>query len=268
MNFNVKIFSCALMLALSSANLDAAETGPAAMQKDSSCNAGQFKCERGDYSPVGRSDRYGVSLMGMYGWNTTWGHYGGAAVGAHLPIVRFFEADADLECHSAGVFSGGISLRPLFPISEKGGTVFLDCSLFYRDLYKYSSSEFVTAVSAGYRWDYLGIQVGFANRQHIDNELQWNSNSDNVAEPFDAIYKAWFKVRPASSVWNLGAGLTNFSPYEYERMWQPMVFIDAHWDVADHFRLLAEVYLKQSGSFHLTAGSYGVIARLGLEYRF
>ena len=126
----------------------------------------------------------------------------------------------------------------------------------------------MTAVSAGYRWDYLGIQVGFANRQLIDNELQWNSNSDNVAEPFDAIYKAWFKVRPASSVWNLGAGLTNFSPYEYERMWQPMVFIDAHWDVADHFRLLAEVYLKQSGSFHLTAGSYGVIARLGLEYRF
>ena len=108
MNFNVKIFSCALMFALSSANLDAAETGPAAMQKDSSCNAGQFKCEGGDYSPVGRSDRYGVSLMGMYGWNTTWGHYGGAAVGAHLPIVRFFEADADLECHSAGVFSGGV----------------------------------------------------------------------------------------------------------------------------------------------------------------
>lgn len=209
-------------------------------------------------------DGYSISAGGVYGWNETWGHFGGADIATHLPVHRYFEADANLEYTSAALLTCGASVRPLMPLGEKGGTLYLDASLLYRFFQRGKNSELVPALSMGYRWDYIGAQIGFSNRLIMGS----GAGASKVGEPFDMIYKLRFNVRPPQSMWNLGGGICNFSPYEYERMWQPFFFIDAHCDVAEHFRLMAEIYIKESGMFHLAAAFYGITTHVGCAYVF
>lgn len=213
-------------------------------------------------------DRYNVSLGAVYGWNATWEHHGGVDVAAHLPINRHFEADASLEYLSPKVMAFTLSARPLFPIGDKAGALYLDGSLHCKGYFSSRSTDFVMAFSAGYRWDYVGAQIGLSHRQILDADHKWGSTSDNVNEPLDLIYNLWFNVRPATSEWNLGGGITNFSPYEFERMWQPFFFLNAHYDFLEHYRVLADVYIKESGMFHLTANFYGISTHVGFAYRF
>ena len=203
-------------------------------------------------------DRYELSVSGVYGFNTTWRNYGGATICGFLPVCKYFEADADVVALSSGTFSCSATARPKYSLPV--GDIFLDGTVHYRSLYKYSASEIVAAASLGYRMDYFSIQAGIFFRTMM--------NIQKISEPLNILYKLSFAVRPASSSWNLGGGITDYSPFEYEREYQPIFFLDGYYRISPHFRINAEVSVKAAGMFHLVASFYGVRTSIGLSYIF
>ena len=210
-------------------------------------------------------DRYSISVYGNYGYNMTWKDYGGIDVRGFLPLGRHFEMAAGAELLSAGVFAATVNATPKFPLPV--GEIFIDGTVCCRSLFKYSTAELVAALSAGYRMDYVSAQIGAFYRGIFSTG--GNADGSYVGEiPVNVLYRLAFNVRPVKSRWNAGGGITNFSVYEYERMWQPMLFIDGRFDINEHFGMQACVFFRQAGFFHQIASIYGIDAKVGVSYRF
>lgn len=207
------------------------------------------------------SSGYELSLSAAYGFNTSWSHYGGASLSAYLPFHRNFEAEAFTQYMSAGDFTSSVSLRPKYALPV--GEMFLDGGICYKLLHKYRISDFCAALSLGYRMDYVSAQIGCFTRKIIDMDSKGSQD-----EAINFVYRVSFNVRPASSVWNLGGGISNFTEFEYERPWQPVFFLNGHYSINPRLRARAVVYIKPTGIFHLTANFYGIRTELGVTYAF
>ncbi|MDO5321106.1 MAG: hypothetical protein Q4F39_01800 [Bacteroidia bacterium] len=211
------------------------------------------------------ADRYNVSLMGMYGWNETWQSHGGVDVTGYLPVSRHFEATAAMEVHGPKTFAVTATARPKFKLPV--GELFIDGSVHYRALASYGISDFNLAASVGWRIDYVSVQLGVTS--HFTHDLEKGTGrSEDISEPLNLLYRVSFNVRPATSRWNAGGGIANYTDFEYERTWEPMYFLDGHYDVNDRFSVLCRFDLKPAGAFHLTAGFWGASARAGVRYSF
>lgn len=209
---------------------------------------------------------YKISVSGIYGYNSTDSGYGGASLSAFLPLTRTFSAGAYFDCVSAGRYAASVTLTPVFPL--QAGEIFIDGTAHYRSLYSDRTAEFVSAASVGYRMQWFSVQFGMFSRTLIDMNRRQHDNCNYVSEPFNLLYRASFHVRPASSKWNAGGGFSNYTAYEYERMWQPYFFVDGYWRLSDSLSLKADVTVKPAGMFHLVASFYGIRSSLGLSYRF
>ena len=55
---------------------------------------------------------YSVTMLGEYGYNTTWGHFGGGEVRADLPFNDYFELDVAGEGLSSRVYTFSAAARP------------------------------------------------------------------------------------------------------------------------------------------------------------
>ena len=67
---------------------------------------------------------YSVTVLGEYGYNISWGHFGGGEVRADLPFNDYFELDLAVEGLSSRVYTGSVTARPKFPLPT--GEMFLD----------------------------------------------------------------------------------------------------------------------------------------------
>ena len=211
------------------------------------------------------NDRYSISAYADYGYNSSWKNYGGFDVRGFLPLARHFEMTANAEILTSGVFSSSVTARPKFLLPV--GEIFIDGTVSFRNLYKYESSELVLAASAGYRMNYISVQAGLSCRGMFD---AWDSpEKSSVWEtPLNLVYRVAFRVRPLECRWNVGGGISNYDEYEYERMWQPMFFINGHYDLSDRFTLLACVRIKPTGTFQQIASFYGIDTRIGISFKF
>lgn len=210
--------------------------------------------------------RYEISSSGIYGYNTTDAGYGGMSLSAFLPITRAFTSDVSFECVSAGRLAASVTLTPVFPLPA--GELFIDGTAHFRSLYSDRASEFVSAASLGYRMDWFSVQFGMFSRTFIDMDRKQHDNGNFVSEPFNLLYRLSFNVRPSSSRWNAGGGFSNYTSYEYERMWQPYFFIGGLYRISDNLCINAEVTVKPAGMFHLVASFYGIRSSVGLSYAF
>ena len=211
------------------------------------------------------SDRYAISTYANYGYNSSWRNYGGVDVRGFLPLARHFEMTVNAESLTSGVFSSSVTARPKFLLPV--GEIFIDGTVSFRNLYKYESSELVLVASAGYRMNYISVQAGLFCRGMFDTGDSPEKSS--VWEtPLNLVYRVAFRVRPLECRWNVGGGISNYDEYEYERMWQPMFFINGHYDLSDRFTLLACVRIKPTGTFQQIASFYGIDTRIGISYKF
>ena len=208
---------------------------------------------------------FALDLSGIYGYNSTIPGYAGAAAAASLSLSSF-AAEAYMEVLGAGSFVSSLTATPVFPL--RTGELFIDGTAHFRSLYSDRVSEFVSAASFGYRMDWFSVQAGLFSRTIIDMDRKIHDNANFVPEPFNLLYKVTFHIRPSSSVWNAGGGVSNYSDYEYERMWQPLFFIDGYYRISESLNLKAEVTVKPTGMFHLVASFYGIRSSLGLSYAF
>lgn len=209
----------------------------------------------------GRKD-YAISVEGVYGYNSTWKHHGGANLKVFLPVHRNIHLKTGLEYLSPKVMSAFVTLRPVVKIGS--GEIFGDASLSFRPYFLYSSCDLTCALTAGYRRDHFSGALGVSKR--------WMGESANgkwqSAEAVMVMYNVRACLRPSSSPWNLGAGICNYNDFVYERFWQPMVFIDGECSVAPHLRFTASAYIKPAGIFHQVATFYELTIRAGLAYIF
>lgn len=221
---------------------------------------------------------YTLTVLGDYGYNTTWGHYGGGELRAFLPFNDNVEMFINTGAFSSNTYAGSLTIRP--KVAVPVGEFFADATFAYTSSVRANTHDFVGALSLGYRMDYLNFQVGCFSRTLAPFQRTWNSNEEYVNEPFNLLYRLSINVRPLCERWNLYFGMANFNELEYERMWQPLFFLGAYYDfppsnnfeykysAASHFRILAEVMVKPAGMFHLDASFYGCKAKFGFAYKF
>lgn len=221
---------------------------------------------------------YSLSVMGEYGFNTTWQHYGGAELKAFMPVNENVELELVGEALSSNIYTAGFTARPKMALPK--GELFIDATALYNAVQRNRIHDFVGATSIGYRMDYVSVQVGCFYRAMASYDREWHSTEEYMCEPFNLLYRISANVRPLCSRWNLYLGMSDYSDTQYERMWQPLFFLGGYYDfhpksnfeydynAASHFRLLAEVTCKPTGMFHLDASFYGILAKLGFAYKF
>lgn len=217
-------------------------------------------------SAMEHPDRYSVSLVGLYGWNETWKGYAGADIVGYMPFCKHFEAIAAVEGSGPGIFSMSATARPKYQFTV--GELFADGSVHYRNLAVYGISELNFALSAGYRMDYVSVQLGVTSHLSFDRDRETRSDQIRVIEPLNLLYRLAFNVRPASSRWNAGAGVANYTDFEYGRTFGPLYFLHGHYDINDNISVLLRGELKPSGVFHMSAQFWGISFRTGVCYSF
>lgn len=208
------------------------------------------------------SETRSVTAMAAIGYNKTFRTYAGIDVLATIPTCDYFAAEAALEALTAGSFSASASLRP--GISVGKGRFFLDGRLLYRAILPSETSEFAGGVMAGYKRQYFSLQIGGYWR----NVYDLTKKSGAMHNPVDLLYKFSFCVRPMESRWNIGAAAANFTPYEFERIWLTMFFLEGHYDITDQLTTLGEICLKPTGMYSMQTTFYGFTFRAGITYKF
>jgi len=223
---------------------------------------------------------YSITLLGEYGYNTTWSHFGGVELRANLPFNEHFELDVAGELLSSHVYTFSATSRPKFPLSV--GELFLDGTLFYSAVQRNRIADYVMAASVGYRMDYVSVQLGLFGQVFGDLDLNYHAMDGYVVDPFNVLYRVQGNVRPEESPWNVYLGVSDYTELEYERHWQPIFFLGGYYDLPIYnlfqkpniirgssrsLRVLAEVYCKPTGMFHLDATFYGIKAKLGVCLR-
>ncbi|MBR3648096.1 MAG: hypothetical protein IKN59_06895 [Paludibacteraceae bacterium] len=224
---------------------------------------------------------YNVTVLGEYGYNTTWLHFGGAEVRANLPFNDYFELDVAGESLSSNVHTFSVTARPTFDLPV--GQLFIDGTVFYSGILRNRVADFAMAASLGYRMDYVSVQLGTFCHVMGDLDYDYHSLSTYSVDPFNVLYRLQVNTRPYKSPWNIYLGAADYTELEYERHWQPIFFLGAHYDLpfynifrksdnlkgnTRNIRLLAEVYCKPTGMFHLAASFYGIKAKVGMSLRF
>lgn len=224
---------------------------------------------------------YSVTFLGEYGYNTTWEHFGGGEIRANLPFNDYFELDVAAEGLSSRVYTGSVTMRPTFPLPK--GELFIDGTMLYKAVLRNDITNFVMAASLGYRMDYVSVQLGMFCQVFGDVTPNYHSLDSYSVDPFNVLYRLQVNTRPQKSPWNIYFGASDYTELEYERHWQPIFFLGAHYDLPFYnvfsksdnlrgnirnLRLLAEVYCKPTGMFHLNASFYGIKAKVGLCMRF
>jgi len=211
-------------------------------------------------------ERYSLSLMAEYGYNRTWEHMGNVDVMAHMPVVKNVQIDARLQYQSANVLTGALVLRPTFDLPV--GQMFAETEILYKGVLRNRMSDFCAALSVGWRFDYLSVQIGGFVRILDSWDRNWHSEEKYEVEPFNLLYRVELFCRPQTNNWNISVGLSNRDDWQMERMWQPLFQLGGRYDIDEHWRVSLDGELKITGMFHLNATFYAAYLRAGFSYRF
>lgn len=209
---------------------------------------------------------YNVSVHAGYAHNLTYGSYANLDVNAYLPINKYFEAEAAVRVSTADTYSIGAQIRPKFALPV--GELYLQYRGLLNVVHRDDYIDFVHAISAGYRMQYVNVQVGTFTR--IITPLPYDSHlgDEMICEPFNLMYRVEAFVRPTTSPWNINLALANIDAYQMERMWQPMFYLGGWYNINQNWRVSLQGRLKLAGMFHLTAQYYGAELKAGVQYTF
>ncbi len=213
-----------------------------------------------------KAQDYSLTAYANYGYNLTWGNYGGATAVAYLPINPHFEAELGVRALSSNVHTFEGDLRPVFPLPV--GDLYLSTHLIYTTSFRNRIQDLAASVGVGYRMDYVDVQFGLHARMYDSFGRDKHSLEQVIFEPPHLLYGVEAYVRPQTCNWNISLRLANFDQFQMERMWQPLFRIGGRYDIDSHWRVLADVTCKPTGMFHLCATFYGIDARAGFTYSF
>ena len=207
-----------------------------------------------------------LTAMVEYSYNKSWGHFGNADVQALLPLSRHVEMNVNLQASFKNVYTVGVIIRPkvILPYGE----LFFDTEVLYKAVMRANQMDLVTALSLGYRFDYVSVQIGSFARVMSGYGRNWHSEDTYECEPFNLLYRLEVYCRPQTCNWNIGVAFSNYDDYQFERMCQPLFALGGRYDIDEHWRVHLDAQCKPTGMFHLNAAFYGATVRAGFTYRF
>lgn len=208
---------------------------------------------------------YSITVLGVFDHSRTFANQGGFDLAGHMPFSPYVEADAGFEFLGPKTVAGTLVARPKLPL--KTGELFLEAAVHMRAFNTSSIGTFAIAGSFGYRMDYVSVQAGIERTSILDLARKSGEPQSSVNE-LNFIFKLAFNVRPATSPWNILLGASNFTLYQYERLYYPIFFLGGHYDFTGNLTALAQVDLKPSGIFNLSAHFNELAIRAGITYRF
>lgn len=217
-------------------------------------------------SSVSAQKPYSLTVMADYGYNRTWLSHGNLDVQAFMPVNPHVELEAKARLSTANVYAVSAMVRPTFALPV--GDLFVETELLYNAIVRAHQHDLCTAVSLGYRMDYVSVQVGMFARVMAPFDRNWHRDDKLESEPFNLLYRLEVFCRPQSSRWNINAIISNKDDYQMERMWQLLFALGTYYDVNEHWRVLGQVQCKPTGIFHQVASFYGAQVRAGFAYRF
>ena len=206
-----------------------------------------------------------VTAQGLVGYNYTHQWYGGADVKGVLRVDNV-DFSLNIEALTTKTFSFGLTVTPSFEVC-RNGFVFLDGTMHSRLFSKYDVCEFVYAGSAGFRMRHFSVQFGFFSRTIEDIGRDWHSLENYVVEPFNLLYKVSISIMGYDNPWDVYLVGSDYTEFEYERMWEPIFTLGGRYDFKDRWSAVAEGTLKPSGMFHLDASFYSATLRVGVKYK-
>jgi hypothetical protein len=211
------------------------------------------------------SDQYAVSLHVGYGHNLTYGSMANFDLGAYMPINQHFDMHANLRMSTANTYTVGLQMRPKFALPV--GQFYLEDRMMANFVKRDNYQDFVHALSLGYMMQYINVQVGMYSRVFVPQPYEWRSDDEMICEPFNLLYRVEAYVRPETSLWNISLAVANVDDFQMERMWQPMAYIGAWYDINNHWRVQLTGKYKLAGMFHLNAHYYASDVRVGATYK-
>lgn len=217
-------------------------------------------------SSVYRDSCYAVGVTGGYAFNNTYGHYGRFSVDAYLPITYYFEAEVNIRTSTANVHDFGLRMQPKFRLPV--GELFLGARVQYNLFARNNIHGLSTALTIGYRMEYIRVEIGYGNRLYATQNMSKHSTENGINEPHNLIYRVEVFARPPESGWNISACVTNITEYQMERMFTPMFALRSTVDIGRHWRLTMEGLCKPVGLSNLTPSFYGAEGAIGAMYRF
>lgn len=204
-----------------------------------------------------------VTALGVVGYNYTHQWYGGADVKGAFRVDNV-DFSLNIEALTSKTYSFGLTVSPSFEVC-RNGFVFIDGTVHSRLFSKYDIFEFVYAGSAGFRMRHFSAQFGFFSRTIDDISREWHSLENYVAEPFNLLYKVSVSIMGYDNPWDVYLVGSNYTEFEYERMWEPIFTLGSRYDFKDRWSAVAEGTLKPSGMFHLDASFYNATLRVGVK---
>lgn len=206
-----------------------------------------------------------VAAQGLLGYSNTYKWYGGTDLKG---VLHYDNTDVyvNFEALTKNVYSLGLTVSPAFEVC-KNGYVFADGTLHTRLFGKYKIFELIYAGSVGFRMDFFSVQVGIFSRTMDNIDRDWHSLENHVTEPFNLLYKVRFNIMGAKHPWDIYLIGSNYTDFEYERIWEPLFTMGWRHNFKDRWKAVAEGTLKAAGMFHGTAKFYGAMLRFGVVYK-
>lgn len=212
----------------------------------------------------GQQTGIGITALGEYSYNTTYGHHGNLDLMAEIPYKGVFEFQPALQLSTANTYTAALQTRALFALPA--GSLYLKNRILFKDVARSGMYDACLGLSLGYDWDYLDVEFGMFGRFMDSFDRDWHTLDGTICEPFNLLYSITGRIRPADSSWNIYLALSNTDIFQLERMWQPIFHLGGWLNLSDRLRLGCELISKPTGMFHLNAEFYSITARAGITY--
>lgn len=214
----------------------------------------------------GQERGIGVTALGEYAYNTTYGS------GAALDLIGDFEIGSRFDCEpalqfsTAGVHTAAVQTRSLFPLNW--GTLFLKNRIVFKDIARSSMYDACLGLSLGLQCRHIEAEFGMFGRVMDSFSRDIHSLDAAMCEPFNLIYSIKGILMPPESRWNAWAAISNVDLFQMERMWQPIISVGGCYRINSRISARLDTVCKPTGMFHLNAEFYSISARAGITFRF
>lgn len=210
-----------------------------------------------------------MSVFGgvSYAYNKTYSSHGEFTLGAYLPVNRTLEVMLAAQLTTANTYYFTGIIRQIYPLPS--GELFTEQWVNDRVYARADVNNVSLALGGGYRAEYVSVQLGYTAQILTPIRHEWHQQTDgSIVEPYNGYYRLEVFCRPQRSPWNLSFAITNYNTFLIERICEPWLIINSHYDINTHCRLHLGVEVKEAGWFHTACEFYGITAQTGFEYRF
>lgn len=219
------------------------------------CLVPRMRAERPDI-------KVGANMVGSY--NPAWGFNTGLDLDGRLSLQDTLDISFSFEGMTANVWSFSLTARP--KVKFRPGTLYVDATAFVRLVARDHLYDFIVAGSAGWKMKYCDFQLGIFSR--TSGYMRSSLPEDALREPTNLLYRLQFNIFGDEAQWDILGGVKNFTEYEYERMRSPIFYLGGRYEYNERLGFKAEIDIKPSGMFNMTAGFFGITGRLGATYTF